>query len=274
MDQYHFTRTSQEAQLDLAKAAVSQAEAGLKNSRQYLAYTRIASPVDGIVIEKKVDPGQTVASQFQTPEMFIIAPEMNKHMHVFASVDEADIGLIRNAQSTSRPVRFTVDAYPDELFEGKIHQIRMNSTTTQNVVTYPVVVEAANPDLKLLPGMTATISFQIEAKEGVLRVPTSALRYFPLPAHVHPDDRKYIEGTVFTDSETSVQLSANEKADLARNRQKRLVWIHDGEWLRAVQIIVGVYDNQFAELVEGDLREGQSLVIGVDSSTSGSAEKR
>jgi len=274
MDQYHFTRMAHEAQLTLAKATISQAEASLKNSLQYLDYTQIRSPVDGIVIERKVDPGQTVASQFQTPELFIIAPDMEKHMHVFASVDEADIGLINEAQRRDQPVRFTVDAYPDELFEGKIFQIRKNSTTTQNVVTYPVVIEAPNPELKLLPGMTATISFQIDAKDDVLRVPTSALRYFPLPAHVHPDDRKYLEGTVFTTPENGATLSAGEKAALARNRQKRIVWIQDGEWLRAVPIVVGLFDNQFAELVDGELKEGQSLVIGADAPSSGSSAQR
>ncbi len=274
MDQYHFTVVAQEAQLNLAKAAIAQAGANLKNSKQYREYTEILSPVDGIVIERKVDPGQTVASQFQTPEMFIIAPDMDKHMHVFASVDEADIGLIRKAQETSKTVRFTVDAYPDELFEGRIFQIRKNSTTTQNVVTYPVVIEATNPDLKLLPGMTATITFQIEAKEDVLRVPASALRFYPQLAHVHPDDRKYLEGTAFNDPDTTIQLSANEKTDLARNRQKRIVWVHQNEWLRAVPIVVGIYDNQFAELLEGDLRDGQSLAIGLDTSTPGTVSAR
>ena len=107
-------------------------------SEANLAYTKITSPVDGVIIDRKVDPGQTVASQFQTPELFIVAPDMRKEMHVFASVDEADIGLIRDAQEAGQPVHFTVDAYPDDLFEGKIFQIRRNSTTTQNVVTYPV----------------------------------------------------------------------------------------------------------------------------------------
>ncbi|MGE3316893.1 MAG: efflux RND transporter periplasmic adaptor subunit, partial [Planctomycetaceae bacterium] len=260
MDQYHFTRTSQEAQLELAEAGIKQAEANLKNSLSYLDYTQIKSPVDGIVIERKVDPGQTVASQFQTPEMFIIAPDMEKHMHVFASVDEADIGLIRSAQDQNRAVKFTVDAYPEELFTGKIYQIRKNSTTTQNVVTYPVVIEAPNPDLKLLPGMTANISFQIESKESVLRVPTSALRYFPNVASVRPEDRHYLEGTVTVDAENGPKLSAGEKATLAQNRQKRIVWVQGEQFLRAIPIIVGIFVNQFAELVDGELTEGQSLV--------------
>ena len=108
-----------------------------------------------------------------------MAPEMDKKMHIFASVDEADIGLIRRAQEEGRPVEFTVDAYPEDLFTGQIEQIRFSSTVTQNVVTYPVVVAAPNPELKLLPGMTADLSFQIEKKDDVLCVPNAALRYYP-----------------------------------------------------------------------------------------------
>jgi len=110
--------------------------------------------VAGIVIDQKIEKGQTLAAQFQTPELFVVAPNMREKMRVFASVDEADIGLIREAKDRGQKVHFTVDAYPDDLFEGTIHQIRMNPTTTQNVVTYPVVVEAPNPELKLLPGIS------------------------------------------------------------------------------------------------------------------------
>src|SRR5262249_35270251 len=149
----------------------------------------IRAPVDGVVIDRKIDPGQTLAAQFQTPELFIIAPDMKKEMYVMASVDEADIGLIRRAQESNQPVHFTVDAYPDDLFEGKIGQVRMNSTTTQNVVTYPVVVTAPNPDMKLMPGLTANISFQISEKKDTIRIPNAALRFYPKPEQVRPEDR-------------------------------------------------------------------------------------
>ena len=159
---------------------------------------RILSPVDGTVIERKVDPGQTVAASFQTPELFIIGPDMDKHMFVFASVDEADIGQIRKAQlreekENKKLVRFTVDAYPGELFEGNINQIRQNSTTTQNVVTYPVIVESANPELKLMPGMTANLTFQVQEKDKVLRIPAGALRFVPTIAQVRPEDQHYLD---------------------------------------------------------------------------------
>jgi HlyD family secretion protein len=265
IDQYHYTRLSLEAQRDLAIASIAQAEATLKNSKANLDYTEIRSPEDGIVIERKVDPGQTVAASFQTPELFTLAVEMDKHVFVYASVDEADIGMIRDAQKHGRIVKFTVDAYPSDLFEGKIDQIRMNSTTTQNVVTYPVIIRAPNPELKLMPGLTANITFEIEAKENVLRVPIAALRFVPQPAQVRPEDRHYVEALPTSTVEGGVKRSASEKIDLARKRQRRLVWVQDGELLRAVSVTLGLMENQFAELLSGDLTEGQAVVTGTET---------
>lgn len=115
--------------------------------------------------------------------------------------------------------------FPAILFEGKIHQIRKNSTTTQNVVTYPVVIEVPNKDMKLLPGMTANITFQIEAKENVLRIPAAALRFVPLPAHVRPEDRHYVEVPTVTSNTGSGKKTAEEKADQSRKRLQRIVWV-------------------------------------------------
>jgi HlyD family secretion protein len=263
LDQYYFTRLTYEAQIRLGEASIKQAEANLKNSEANLGYTKILAPVDGIVIERKVDPGQTVVASYQTPELFTIAPEMEKHMYVFASVDEADIGQLRAAQERGRAVKFTVDAYPGDLFEGKIAQIRKNSTTTQNVVTYPVVIEAPNPNLKLLPGMTANITFPIEAKENVLRVPAAALRFVPPAEQVRPEDRHYIEALPTGTVDSGTKRSAGEKADLARKRQHRIVWIQ-GQQLQAVPLTLGLIDNQFAEIVSGDLSEGQAVVTGTE----------
>jgi HlyD family secretion protein len=265
LDQYYFTRLSYEAQIKLGKASIKQAEANLKNSEANLGYAKIVSPVDGVVTERKVDPGQTVAASFQTPELFIIAPDMDKHMYVFASVDEADIGQIRSAQERGKVVQFTVDAYPGDLFKGKIHQVRNNSTTTQNVVTYPVVIEVPNPALKLMPGMTANITFPIETRENVLRVPAAALRFLPLPVQVRPEDRHYVEAPSATPSADGRKSTADEKAEQSRKRQHRIVWVKAGELLRAVPVTLGLIENQFAELVGGGLSEGQELVIGTDS---------
>ncbi len=265
MDQYKYARITAEKQAALSRASVKQAEAQRNNSRDNLGYTQIRAPEDGIVIERKVDPGQTVAASFQTPELFTIGVEMQEHMFVYASVDEADIGYIREAQKQGRPVSFTVDAYPGDLFEGKIYQIRLNSTTTQNVVTYPVVIEAPNLDLKLMPGMTANLSFQIEAKEDVLRVPAAALRFAPQPSQVRPEDRHYLDGTPANGADASPRATAAEKAEKARNRQNRRVWVKDGEWLRAVPVTLGLIDNQNAEVANGDLSEGQAVVTGNDT---------
>jgi HlyD family secretion protein len=265
LEQYHYTVITLSAQLKLAKANITQAEATLKNSLTNLDYTKIYSPEDGIVIERKVDKGQTVAASFQTPELFIIAPEMDEHMHVFASVDEADIGLIRAAEEHGRVVKFTVDAYPGELFEGKIYQIRKNSTTTQNVVTYPVVIEAPNPELKLMPGMTANLSFQIEIRENTLRVPAAVLRYVPPPALVRQEDRHHVENQTVAAPEVAKKRSASDKAEQARSRQHRIVWVEDGALLKAVPVTLGLIENQYVEILEGDLAEGQKVVTGIES---------
>jgi HlyD family secretion protein len=264
LDQFISTRKSQEAQKALASASVAQAQAQLDSAMENLGYATIVSPEAGIIIDRKVDKGQTVASSFQTPELFTLAVDMDRRMHIFASVDEADIGLIRQAQEYHRSVTFSVDAYPDELFEGRIYQIRKNGETTQNVVTYPVVIEAPNPDLKLMPNMTANISFQIEVKEKVLRVPAAALRFVPLPNQVRPEDRHYLELRLVSPGDNG-QRTASEKAQQSRDRQRRILWVKDGDLLRAVPVTLGLIENRYAELVDGNLDEGQEVVTGVET---------
>jgi HlyD family secretion protein len=278
MDQFFYAKKTLTAQLELAKASVRQAAANLQNSQEQLDYTKIKAPkeidpakrIKGIVTERKIDPGQTVAASFQTPELFTIALEMDKHVYLYASVDEADIGLIR-AGKDRKPVEFTVDAYPGELFKGTIFDIRLNSTTTQNVVTYPVVIDAPNqvvegpkPELKLKPGMTANITFQIDAKEDVLRLPVSALRFTPLPAHVHPDDQHYLESITAGQAGGGARRTASEKADMARSRHHRIVWIREGLLLRAVPVTLGLIEHRYAELLKGDLKDGDLVISGVE----------
>lgn len=269
IDRFHFSRLSLEAQLQVGKAEVQQAQANLSNSEANLTYTKIESPVDGIVFDKKIDPGQTLAAQFQTPELFIIVPEMDKKMHIFAAVDESEIGLIRRAQEEGQPVEFTVAAYPDDLFKGTIEQIRYSSTATQNVVTYTVVVASPNADLKLLPGMTADLSFQVAKKEDVLCVPNAALRFFPKPEQVRLKDRKLLEGVdePQDDRETEPNPSAREKTESGAKRRRRHVWVSDGELLRAIEVVVGVNDNKFTEVVSGDVKQDQQLVTGLKTTT-------
>jgi len=275
LDQIVANKESLEAQLDVAHASVDQAKASLENAETNLAYTDITSPVDGLVIDRKIDPGQTLAAQFQTPQLFVVAPNMREKMYVYASVDEADIGLIREAQERNAVVEFTVDAYPDDLFKGKIAQVRLNPTSTQNVVTYPVVVEASNPDLKLLPGMTANISFQVERRDEILKVPNAALRFFPKREQVRPEDHKLLEGGAMDEEKADEKedelenRSAAEKAEAKRKRNKRHVWVVDGELLKALEIVTGISDSQFTELISGELKKGMKLVTGTTKNPNG-----
>jgi HlyD family secretion protein len=157
-----------------AIAQLKQTQAALDQSRVNLRYAIIRAPIDGVVISRDVDVGQTVASSFQTPKLFSIANDLRR-MQVEASVDEADIGQIIIGQE----VTFTVDAYPDEQFSGSVSQVRLSPITVQNVVTYTVIIDVPNPDLKLRPGMTATVSILVNKRENVLRVPTLAIRFQP-----------------------------------------------------------------------------------------------
>ena len=271
MDKFTFGRLSLEAQLDVSKTAIDQAKATLDNSELNLEYTDITSPVDGIVIDRKIDPGQTVAASFQTPELFVVAPDMRKEMHIHASVDEADIGLIKAAQHQAYPATFTVDAYPEKLFRGTIHEIRLNSTTVQNVVTYPVIVSAPNPDLELLPGMTASLSFQVDHRDDVVKIPNAALRYYPLAKHVRPVDLPILEGQGQSSSTSGQEeeqtseksLSADERSQLRRDRHRRHVWVAEGDLLRAVEVVTGLSDSQHTEMLEGTLKKGDVLVTGI-----------
>ena len=167
---------SAEAQLKSAEAQVTQARASLNQNEVNLEHTVIRAPIDGIVTSRLVDVGQTVAASFQAPELFVIAADLTK-MRVIANIDESDIGRIRPDQR----VTFTVDAYPAEEFEGSVTQIRLEPIVTQNVVTYATVIDAPNPELKLKPGMTATITLEIARRENVLRIPNAALRFRPGP---------------------------------------------------------------------------------------------
>ena len=164
------------AQLKSNEAAVTQAEASLSQNQVNLDNTVIRAPIDGIVISRLVDIGQTVAASLQAPELFVIAADLTK-MRVIANIDESDVGRIRPHQR----VTFTVDAYPGEEFEGTVSQIRLEPVLTQNVVTYATVVDAPNPELRLKPGMTATIALEIARRENILRIPNSALRFRPTP---------------------------------------------------------------------------------------------
>ncbi|MDM4017907.1 efflux RND transporter periplasmic adaptor subunit [Roseiconus lacunae] len=268
MDSLTFEVKSLRAQRKVAEATILQARASLDNALANLNYCEIVAPVDGIVIDRKIDPGQTLAAQFQTPELFIVAPDLRRKVHVFASVDEADIGLVQQAKDQDRPVTFTVDAHPEIVFHGTIEQIRVSSVTNQNVVTYPVVIATENPDLKLLPGMTASISFEVDSTVDVPKIPNTALRFYPEKAEwVREKDRHLIDGSTWkndptADDNESADLSAGEKADRRKQRHRRHVWAVDGELLRAIEIQTGLGESGYTELRSGELSTGDLLVTG------------
>ncbi|HEY0969931.1 MAG TPA: efflux RND transporter periplasmic adaptor subunit, partial [Gemmatimonadales bacterium] len=166
--------TAIEYQRSVSRANLKSAEISLDRAQRNLGYTSIYAPIDGIVVERNVDVGQTVAASLSAPQLFLIAQDLEQ-MQILANVDESDIGLIHEGQT----VRFTVQTYPDERFTGTVEQVRLQSTTTENVVNYTVAVKVENPDGRLLPGMTATVDFVTASAEDVLKVPNAALRFRP-----------------------------------------------------------------------------------------------
>ncbi|MEO8584607.1 MAG: efflux RND transporter periplasmic adaptor subunit [Acidobacteriota bacterium] len=169
---------------DAAAAAVAQSEASLKQSLTNLSYARILSPIDGVVVDRQYDVGQTVAASFQAPVIFTIAQDLTK-MQVLTNIDEADVGRVREGQVAT----FSVDAFSEQTFKGSVSQIRLSPQTVQNVVTYPVMLDVPNEDLKLKPGMTANVQIPVDARRDVLRVPNAALRFRPDPADVIGADK-------------------------------------------------------------------------------------
>ena len=170
---------------DAAAAAVAQSQAALKQAETNLSYARILSPIDGVVVDRQYDVGQTVAASFQAPVIFTIAQDLTK-MQVLTSIDEADVGRVKVGQEAS----FSVDAFPDQPFRGAVSQIRLSPQTVQNVVTYPVVLDVANLDLKLKPGMTANVQVPVDVRKDALRVANSALRFRPDTADLVAEARK------------------------------------------------------------------------------------
>ena len=224
------------AQLALDQAAVQQAEASLQEARINLAFTDILSPVDGVVVSRNVDVGQTVAASFQTPTLFLIAQDLTK-MQVDSNVSESDIGEVQVGQ----PASFTVDAYPGEPFHGAVVQVRNAPTTLQNVVTYDVVIGVDNPELKLKPGMTATVSIVTAQRDDVVRIPVRALRFNP--------ERKKTAAT------------PRPGSDGAQRRTPRVWTVAADGALRHVDVRLGVRNDQFAELLSDQLHPGDQLAV-------------
>ena len=209
---------------------VVQSGENVKKATTNLGYATITSPIDGVVLSKEVEEGQTVAASFNTPTLFKIARDLTD-MRVIADVDEADIGTVQ----VSQRVEFTVDAYPDDVFEGQVTQVRQQATTENNVVTYQVVISAPNEDLKLKPGLTANVTIYTSEKKGVLAIPSKALRFAPNEA-------------LIADDETIDNKDVPVK-----------VWMKDGKVFKALPIVTGLTNGTVTEVVSG-LKEGQEII--------------
>jgi HlyD family secretion protein len=243
----------QEAARQAARDQVEQKQAALAQAQINLDHTTIRSPVDGVVVNRAVDVGQTVAATLQAPTLFTIAQDLTK-MQVETSVDEADIGRIR----ADTPVTFTVDAFPGEAFEGKVSQIRKAPQVAQNVVTYTVVVAVSNPSGKLVPGMTANVRFVTARKADVLRVPNTALRFRPPAVNGSETEGRPSSGEPGRPS--------SEKRPSATGSTAGLVWVlgHDGR-PASIPVTLGITDGTSTEIVVGDLSVGQAVLVGVES---------
>src|SRR2546426_3893339 len=277
-----------QAQVTQAAAQVQQKQAAVTVAQTNLNYTTIHAPIDGTVIARNVDVGQTVAASLQAPTLFTIAQDLTK-MQVYASTDESDVGMIRPEQTVS----FKVDAYPKDTFSGRVSQVRMNATTVQNVVTYNTVIDFDNPDLRLFPGMTAYITIPVANAKNVLRVPNGALRYKPdMKAEeiralykkyglVSGEQAQAAGGGPSGGGASGKQYRAHAEGaqgggDTGQQRTPRVdvavVWkLRPDKTLEPVKIRTGITDHTVTEIVQvlnGQLNDGDELVTGTMTTTS------
>lgn len=223
---------------ETAKNAYEQNKASIVGVRRNLGYATITSPIDGVVISRAVEEGQTVAAGFETPTLFTIANDL-KDMQVVADVDEADIGYVAEGQR----VEFTVDAYPDDVFTGNVKQVRLEATTESSVVTYEVVISASNPELKLKPGLTANVTIYTLDRQDVCAVPSKALRFVP-------------------DTELLSKLGLSVSGVPAGTAASGTVWVVDGQTVRPVTVSTGVTDGDVTEIISG-IQEGELVALGL-----------
>lgn len=220
-----------------ARNAYEQSQAAIVKVKRNLGYATITSPIDGVVISRAVEEGQTVAAGFETPTLFTIANDLTQ-MRVIADVDEADIGQVADGQR----VEFSVDAYPDDTFEGTVEQVRLEATTESSVVTYEVVITAHNPDLKLKPGLTANVTIFTLEKENALAIPTKALRFIPDAEQLSP---------------LGITFQAAAETTMPGKRQ---VWVKSGNELQPRWVTTGAASGDKTEIVEG-LSDGEVIAV-------------
>jgi HlyD family secretion protein len=241
---------------DIAKANVVLAEATLTRSKQNLDYCTIKSPVKGVIIDRRVNIGQTVVASLNAPSLFLIAKDL-KRMQVWVSVNETDIGSIHPGQGVS----FTVDAFPGEVFRGEVGKIRLNATMTQNVVTYTVEVITDNSSGKLLPYLTANVKFEVGRSDNVLLVPNSALRWWPRSEQIAPKFRAAFAGgkAENENSENNQQQSPNSGTETVA---EGVVWAQQGAYVCPIKVQIGKTDGTETEVQGDELKEGLHVIVG------------
>ncbi len=235
-----------EAAVEQALATVAQNKATLLTAQINLNYCTIKSPVKGVIIDRQVNIGQTVVSSLSAPSLFLIANDL-KHIQAWVSVNEADVGNIVEGQ----PVTFTVDAYPGRVFHGKVGQVRLNATMTQNVVTYTIAVDVDNRDGKLLPYLTANAQFEVGRRKGVLIVPNASLRFMPKPGDIAPEARQ-----------KPAEKASRRMRAVEGGERPVVVWVEEGRFVKPVPVTVGLTDGSFTEVEGKGLAEGLRVAIG------------
>ncbi len=259
------TADAARASVAAAEGSVAQARASLNQARVNLGYTAIVSPIDGVVISRTVDVGQTVAASLQVATLFTLAEDLAR-MQVDTSVSEADVGKLR----AGMPATFTVDAFPGERFEGKVRQVRNAATTVQNVVTYDAVIDVANPDLKLRPGMTANVTFVWAERKDALRVPNAALRFKP-PSDLDSAEKPAAGARASAARPPAAPPTAavESREDLRDAASRRTVWVlRDGK-PSPVTLKVGITDGSFTEVVDGPLSPGDACIVDTGGAKAG-----
>jgi HlyD family secretion protein len=257
----------------VALASVKSAQVTLDRARQNLSYTSIYAPIDGIVVERNVDVGQTVAASLSAPQLFLIAQDLSQ-MQILANVDESDIGLIHEGQE----VRFGVQAYPNQKFTGTVRQVRLQSTTQENVVNYTAVVQVANPDGKLLPGMTATVDFLTGSATNVLTVPNAALRFRPtdeMLARAGLSSTTPNGSTTATAGRASARVGGTAGAPrgagapgttgATRSSSATLWYLDKSGKLASTRVRTGITDGQRTEIQGPGVTEGMQVIIGTST---------
>jgi len=264
------TADAAKAQVEASAGRVEQARAALNQAEVNFAYTTIASPINGVVISRNVDVGQTVAASLQAPTLFVLAEDLRK-MQVDTSVAESDIGKIQDSMKAT----FTVDAFPNERFTGSVRQIRNSPTTVQNVVTYDAVIDVDNPELKLRPGMTANVTFVYADRPDALRIPNSALRFRP-PAEMKASleggapEATSRPGRRGGNGPQSAGASSQSAPASASVRENRTIWVQRDDGPRPVSFAPGITDGTLTEVLGDMLREGDKVII--DAAVQGAAK--